>query len=169
MLGNGWWNPLPLRIFGRFDLRKYQQTGRPCVKAELHITYTDGSSKDIVILMKPGKLHPDRLFITMFTSVKNMMQDLNKKTGTHTSADKTAWKNAVVVKWAGMEILTAQMQPAIKITKVIKPVKITELQNDTFIVDMGQNFAGVARIKVKGPAGTKIICAMEKIFGKMGH
>lgn len=39
MLGNGWWNPLPFRIFGRWLLRDYQQTGRPCLKAEIHITY----------------------------------------------------------------------------------------------------------------------------------
>ena len=38
MLGNGWWNPLPLKLFGRWDLRTYQQSGRPCVKAEIHIT-----------------------------------------------------------------------------------------------------------------------------------
>ncbi len=48
------------------------------------------------------------------------------------------------------------MQPAIKITRVVKPIHITEPKSDTFIVDMGQNFAGVARIKVKGTAGTKI-------------
>jgi alpha-L-rhamnosidase len=33
---------------------------------------------------------------------------------------------------------------------------ITEVGKDTFIVDMGQNFAGVARIKVNGSAGTRI-------------
>ena len=48
MLGNGWWNPLPFKFFGRWDLRNYQQTGRPCVKAEIHIKYADGSAEQIV-------------------------------------------------------------------------------------------------------------------------
>ena len=53
------------------------------------------------------------------------------------------WKNAVTV--AGPSgALTPQMQPPIRITKVVKPVRITETGKDTFIVDMGQNFAGVA-------------------------
>jgi len=47
MLGNGWYNPLPMRLFGRIDLRKYQQTGRPCVKAEMHINYVDGTTETI--------------------------------------------------------------------------------------------------------------------------
>ena len=48
MLGNGWWNPLPFKLFGRWDLRNYQQTGRPCVKAEIHIRYNDGSTEKII-------------------------------------------------------------------------------------------------------------------------
>ncbi|HVG17188.1 MAG TPA: alpha-L-rhamnosidase N-terminal domain-containing protein, partial [Chitinophagaceae bacterium] len=42
MLGNGWYNPLPIQLFGRFNLRDVQQTGRPCVKAQVHVVYTDG-------------------------------------------------------------------------------------------------------------------------------
>ena len=45
MLGSGWWNPLPFKLFGRWDLRDYQQSGRPCVKAEIHIIYSDGSQE----------------------------------------------------------------------------------------------------------------------------
>ena len=154
MLGSGWWNPLPLRIFGRIDLRKIQQTGRPCVKAEIHITYNDGSAETIVTdetwETAPGPVIHNNVYLGEKYDAR-----LEQKNWNTTGADKNAWKNAVIVNGpSGM--LTAQMQPAIKITKVIKPVKITELSKDTFIVDMGQNFAGVARIKVKGPAGTKI-------------
>ena len=38
----------------------------------------------------------------------------------------------------------------------IKPVAITSPTNGVFIFNMGQNFAGVVRLKVKGAAGTKI-------------
>jgi alpha-L-rhamnosidase len=47
MLGNGWYNPLPLRLFGRFNLRDVQQTGGPCVKSQLLIRYSDGSTQTI--------------------------------------------------------------------------------------------------------------------------
>lgn len=38
----------------------------------------------------------------------------------------------------------------------IKPVAITSPTNGVFIFNLGQNFAGVVRLKVKGPAGTVI-------------
>src|SRR6478736_4115705 len=47
MVGNGWYNPLPMRLFGRIDLRKYLFTGRPCVKAEIHLHFSDGTLQKI--------------------------------------------------------------------------------------------------------------------------
>jgi len=38
----------------------------------------------------------------------------------------------------------------------IKPVAITSPTNGVYIFNLGQNFAGVVRLKVKGPAGTDI-------------
>ena len=65
------------------------------------------------------------------------------------------WNNAVIANGPAGN-LVAQLQPAVKITRVLKPVSINEAGKDTFIVDMGQNFAGVARIKVSGKSGTQI-------------
>ncbi len=47
----------------------------------------------------------------------------------------------------------------------IKPIAITSPTNDVYIFNLGQNFAGVARLKVKGPAGTKI----RLRYGEMLH
>ena len=46
LLGNGWYNPLPLNIFG-FNLRNTLTTGKPCVKAQLRIVFTDGSIETV--------------------------------------------------------------------------------------------------------------------------
>lgn len=45
-LGNGWWNPLPFKLFGRWDLRDYQQTGRPQFIAEIHLHSWSGACTD---------------------------------------------------------------------------------------------------------------------------
>ena len=47
MLGNGWYNPLPLKLFGRYNLRDYQETGRPILRAQLLLCYEDGS-RDVI-------------------------------------------------------------------------------------------------------------------------
>jgi alpha-L-rhamnosidase len=44
----------------------------------------------------------------------------------------------------------------VRATQELKPVAITSPTNGVYIFNLGQNFAGVARLQVKGPAGTKI-------------
>jgi alpha-L-rhamnosidase len=154
MLGSGWWNPLPLRIFGRFDLRKVQETGRPCVKAEIHISYSDGSSEVIATDQSwqaaPGPVIQNNVYLGETYDARLEQPGWNKEP--KGGAD---WKQVELVNGpAG--VLSAQLQQPIRITKLIRPVKVIERAKDTFIIDMGQNFAGVARIKTRGPAGTRI-------------
>ena len=47
----------------------------------------------------------------------------------------------------------------------IKPIGITSTTNGVHIFNLGQNFAGVVRLKVKGPAGTRI----RLRYGEMLH
>src|ERR1039457_3999620 len=47
----------------------------------------------------------------------------------------------------------------------IKPIAVTSPTNGVYIFNLGQNFAGVARLKVKGPAGTEI----RLRYGEMLH
>lgn len=154
MLGSGWWNPLPFKFFGRWDLREYQQTGRPCVKAEIHLRYTDDTEEIIASdeswQTAPGPITQNNVYIGEHYDAR-----LEQKNWNNGNEEKSIWKNAVIVKGPG-GALTAQMQPAIKITKVVTPVKIIHYKPGIFIADMGQNFAGVANIKIRGAAGTTI-------------
>jgi hypothetical protein len=42
------------------------------------------------------------------------------------------------------------------VTRLLKPVKVTQPKPGTYIVDLGRNFAGWARLKVSGPAGARV-------------
>lgn len=70
--------------------------------------------------------------------------------------DDSAWKPVAVT-----ERIAARLEPArgvpVRVTGILKPVAITEPRPGAFVFDMGQNFAGFARLKVKGPAGTKVV------------
>ena len=154
MLGNGWWNPLPIKLFGRWDIREYQQTGRPCVIAEIRIRYTDGSEDvlptDESWQTTEGPVMQNSVYLGEHYDARKEINGWD--TGT---AGKATWKNARKADGPS-GTMTVQMQPAVKIIDVLKPVKVTNPRPDTFIVDMGVNFAGVARIRVKGPAGKTI-------------
>ena len=49
--------------------------------------------------------------------------------------------------------LVANTMPPLRVTQTISPVNITEPRPGVFVADMGQNFAGWARIRMQGPAG----------------
>lgn len=154
MLGNGWWNPLPLRLFGRFNLRDVQETGRPCVRAEIHIDYADGSRETIMTdetwQTAPGPVVRNSVYLGEHYDARLEQANWNRA-----GRVESNWRAAVETTGPSGE-LYAQMQPPIRTTRIVRPVRISELKPGVFIADMGQNFAGVARINVRGRAGTKI-------------
>jgi alpha-L-rhamnosidase len=155
LLGNGWYNPLPLRLFGRFNLRDVQQTGRPCLKAQLRIRYTDGSTATILTdeswQTAPGPVLRNSVYLGQHDDARREVPDWNRPEGNKAPV----WKPAVRVAGPSGE-LSLQMQPPIRVTKVVKPVRLTQPEPRVFLFDLGQNFAGVARLRVQGPAGTRI-------------
>lgn len=163
MLGNGWWNPLPFKLFGKWDLRDYQQTGRPCVKAEIHIAFADGTKEviptDETWMTAPGPVVKNNIYLGEHYDAR-----LEQKNWNRTGTTGNDWKSAAVCKGPD-GILTSQLQPAVKVTKIVKPVSIIPQGKDTFIIDMGQNFAGVVRLRVKGERGRRISLRMgEGLF-----
>ena len=154
MLGNGWWNPLPFKFFGRWDLRQYQQSGRPCLKAEIWLDYGDHRGEKILTgeswQTAPGPITHNNIYLGETYDAR--LEQKNWSTINDRGLD---WKNALPVRGPDGK-LTVQEQPPVKITRTVKAVRITEQGKDTFIVDLGQNFAGAVRIKVKTNGGRKI-------------
>ncbi|MFZ5970268.1 MAG: family 78 glycoside hydrolase catalytic domain [Bacteroidota bacterium] len=155
MLGNGWYNPLPLRLFSRFNLRDVQETGRPRVRAELHLFYRNGAHEAILTdtswQTAPGPVIRNNVYLGERYDARLERADWQ----TPVLRDAGAWKPAVVVA-APSGRLRAQQQPPIQVTKVITPVSVHQRQPGVHMVDMGQNFAGVVRIRVQGPRGTVV-------------
>jgi len=69
--------------------------------------------------------------------------------------DDKAWGPVEAVK-APAGVLSAQMMPAIQVVDTVLPVKMTSPQPGVYVFDMGQNFSGWARLRVKGPRGTDV-------------
>ena len=153
-LGNGWYNPLPLRMWGKWNLREQLTIGDPCTTGLIQITYTDGS-KDIIPTDHTWQVIPSPILRNNIYLGEHYDARLEQET---INNPETVLENPrYAVKVPGPQgKLTAQLQPPIRVIQVVKPLSIREIQSGIYIVDMGQNFAGVARIHVKGKAGTKI-------------
>ena len=67
----------------------------------------------------------------------------------------TDWSNVEVLESPSKTISSEMIEP-IRITQVLKPVKITNPKPGVFIFDMGQNMVGWTKLKVKAEKGTNI-------------
>src|ERR1035441_931470 len=62
-----------------------------------------------------------------------------------------------VVTGAEMEpVIQAHPGPPVRAFAEVKPKSLAEVSPGVYVFDMGQNFAGVARLKVRGGPGRKI-------------
>ncbi len=125
--------------------------------AQLRIEYTDGSEATIVTdetwKARTGPiLEADFLMGETFDARKPAPFGRRP----NTAISDRGW-NAVDVT----DAIAARLQayPGVPVRKFqeIKPVKITEPEKGAYVFDMGTNFAGFARLKIRGKAGQKIV------------
>ncbi|MDR1866376.1 MAG: family 78 glycoside hydrolase catalytic domain, partial [Bacteroidales bacterium] len=152
-LGNGFYNPLPMPIFR--PLRQYLDVGRPCFIAQISIRYADGR-EDLIVSDSRWKTFAKGPVVRNNVYLGEHYDARNEQTGWDTpDFDDSQWQQArQVTPPAGR--LSARMQPPIRVTKVLHPVRMTETRPGVFIFDMGQNMAGVVRIRARGQRGAKI-------------
>lgn len=166
MLGNGWYNPLPLRFWGAINMREALYTGRPSVKGMIRLEFQDGSSEiiptDTSWETSPGPVIRNNVYLGEYYDARLEIPDWNIA-----GTSSKGWEPAAVMP-EPRGVMSAQRQPPIRITQILKPVRIYESQPGVFIADMGQNFAGVAKIRVNGPKGTKITLRYGEVLNTDG-
>jgi alpha-L-rhamnosidase len=82
--------------------------------------------------------------------------------------DDSQWTPALLAE-APKGILAAQMMPPIRADRELEPVKITEPTPGVYVFDFGQNMAGNARLRVSGPAGTKVSMKYTELLASNGN
>jgi len=153
VLGNGWYNPLPMKMFGH-NLREVLTIGKPKVLAQLRLEYEDGSMENIVTdeswKTETGPVVKNNIYLGEWYDARKEHPGW-KKAG----FNDNGWQNAALAKAPAGE-LKWQFIPPVRHTKTVKPVKMNEPEKGVYVMDLGQNFAGIIRFKAKAPKGTEI-------------
>ncbi|MDX9972876.1 MAG: family 78 glycoside hydrolase catalytic domain, partial [FCB group bacterium] len=150
MLGNGrYYAP---RIGEPTTTRTY---GYPKLLFHLRMEMADGSVREVVSdeswkLTTEGPIRANNEYDGEVYDARMEMPGWDKP-----GFDDSKWQAVQLVEKPG-EALSAQMAEPIKVTEVLKPIGISNPLPGTYIYDMGQNMVGWCRIKVKGPAGTRV-------------
>jgi len=155
MLGNGFYNPLPLKMWGHLNIREHMPVGSPRMIAQLEIEYRDGTREmvktDPTWQIGDGPILRNSVYLGEVYDSRREVKGWDKP-----GFDASGWEQATHVEKEFRPEVTALRTPPIRITKTLKAVRITEPKPGVYIVDFGQNFAGVTRVRVKGPSGTKV-------------
>jgi len=146
MLGNGWYNQD--LVWGGLV---YGKPGAICL---IKVSYSDNSTETIVSdqtwKVAEGPITFNNVYAGERYDARKEIPDWAKP-----GLDDSGWKNAILREPLTPR-LVAQSIPPIKRMGNIRPVKITSPKPGVWIFDMGQNFAGWVKLRVRAPAGTAI-------------
>jgi len=162
-LGNGFYNPLPLRKWGRRNPREDLNVGKPTFIARLLIYYKDGSRKEISSddswKYSFGPLVKNSVYIGVVYDQRLELEGWD----TPGFGDE-GWSFAQVSNGPGGK-LQAAFFPPVQVREEIPPKTIYPIDEDGYMVDMGVNFTGTYRIKLSGNAGDTVILRFgERVY-----
>jgi len=153
-LGNGFYNPLPLRKWGRRNLRNDTHVGKPVFIAKLLIKYKNGKTDEIASDQNwkyaYGPVLKNSVYIGVMYDAGKEIQGWDKS-----GFNDDSWHKAEFGNSPGGELQKSFFQP-VRITEEITPTEIYATENGKYIVDMGVNFTGTYRMKLSGKKGDTI-------------
>tara|TARA_R110002050_G_scaffold187015_2_gene321416 strand:- start:75468 stop:77936 length:2469 start_codon:yes stop_codon:yes gene_type:complete len=162
-LGNGFYNPLPLRMWGRRNLRDVLNVGRPVFIGKIILKYQNGKTEEIGTdnswKFADGPLLKNNVYLGDVYDARKELNGWNKP-----EFDDSSWQDAVHSEGPGGK-LQKTFFPPIQVTKRIRPEEIYQVQKGIYIVDMGVNFTGTFRIKLNGELGDSVVFRFgERIY-----
>lgn len=151
-LGNGWYNVQSKTIWN-FDKIGWRKS--PRMIADLVLEY-NGGHREVI--------SSDQSWKTGFgagqfnsLSAGEIYDARNEVAGWDRAGfDDTAWIAALITSSPGGKLEQVSM-PQVKTVRFIKTKEFKELSKGVFLYDMGENFAGVVRLKIKGKAGDRAV------------
>lgn len=151
ILGNGMY----FNMRQKFKPHKIKTFGFPKMLLQLEIEYTNGTRQTIVSdntwkVTSDGPIRTNNIFDGEEYDATKELLNWNV-----VGFNDSKWQTPELVKEPGGNV-EAQMNNNMKVIETIKPVAITKLNTDTFILDMGQNMVGWLKISAIGEKGRKI-------------
>ena len=147
-LGNGFYNPLPLRKWGHRNLRNDLTVGKPTFLAKLVISYKNGKTEEVVSdgtwKYSLGPILKNDVYLGVVYDARREIKGWNS-----VGYNDGTWDFAQIGENPGGQLQKAFFPP-VQITQEITPVAVSSPETGIYIVDMGVNFTGTYRIKLSG-------------------
>ncbi len=145
MLGNGWYCEPGW---------EYQYGDSPRLRMQLNVELADGGKTSVISgtgwKAAGGPITRNDLYGGETYDARR------ERPGWATASfDDSQW-GAAVLKDAPGGKMVAQVMPPIRVKKTLQPVQVSEPQAGVHVYDLGQLFGGWARLRLRGPRGTRV-------------
>ena len=121
--------------------------GLPKLILHLKISYEDGSQEEIVTDKSWKTTSSDITYSSIFGG-EDRDANLSSYGAGIQEYDDRHWKTPVIVK--GPQLLESQMAEPVVLSQLFKPVAEKRISEQVTVYDLGQNFAGIPSVEVKG-------------------
>ena len=152
ILGNGWYNQAAVN-HGRYGWKDIVY-GKPRLIFQMRLIFSDGSERYILSddtwKGSPGPIISDNVYAGEIYDSRLEREGWDKP-----GYDDAGWDNVTITDGPGGKLISQKLPP-IKKMQTIKPVELTNPKPGIYVYDMGQNFAGWAKLKLKASEGTEI-------------
>jgi alpha-L-rhamnosidase len=127
----------------------------PRLRAQLHLEYADGSTADVAT-GPAWKAATGPALEADFLKGETYDARLECRGWDEPGCDETHWHSVNVGSDEVHPVVQAHPGPPVRAIEEFKAKTITQPKPGVFVLDLGQNFAGVPRLKVSGKPGQKI-------------
>jgi alpha-L-rhamnosidase len=164
LLGNGWYN---LQSTAVWDFHKAPWRARPCFCLDLRICYEDGSVETIT----SGKDWKTALSPVVFNSIytaEHYDARLEQPGWNTVHFNDSLWKEVIFRSAPSRQIVAQALHP-VRNVEEITPVSMKQLNDTTYVYDLGRNISGVSSIRISGEAGTVVRLRHAERLYPNGH
>ena len=175
--------------YGPNKVGRYFYGKTPAFRAQLEIDYTDGTRETVLtdttwsvtdrgptreadIIM--GESYDARAELGNWSApgydTKSWSSVVRAEANPRTSAlySDAAGQRTVDLGFVAPPKMQAYSAPPIRVTQELPAKKLTEPKPGVYVYDLGQNFAGLVRLKIKGVAGTKVRLRYGEMINRDG-
>ena len=149
MLGSGWYNGTK-RYWGW----QQQWYGSPRAILQMVVEYADGTT-DLVVTDETWTSSFGPITFTCIYDGEDYDARLEQDGWDKAGFGGKRWQRANVVPGPGGRLCSA-LHPPDRITERFAPVGMRVVKPGVYVFDMGQNFTGWVRLKVRGPRGRQV-------------
>ncbi len=147
-LGNGFYNPLPMRMWGGLNLREALPVGNPVFIAKLVLTMKNGQRLEIITdeswKYTHGPLIRNSVYLGEVYDARKEIPGWDRP-----DFNDNAWQQVSLSKGPG-GVLQKSFFPPVRATDIKIPVSISSPGDGIYMVDMGVNFTGGYNIQLEG-------------------